>query len=65
MSGITLSEFPEYFNKAAYESSWSYIEVAPVDNIEANLVTGQAFVPGTFQDVTKNNFDEYFIVSKI
>ena len=59
-----LSEFPEYFNKAAYESSWSYIDVAPVDNIEANLVTGQAFVPGTFQDVTKNNFDEYFIVSK-
>ena len=59
-----LSEFPEYFTKGAYENSWSYIDVAPVDNIEANPAVGQVFVPGTFQDVTKNNFDEYFIVSK-
>ena len=59
-----LSEFPQYFTQDAIKSSWSYIDVAPVDNTEANLVTGQVFVPGTFQDITKNNFDEYFIVQK-
>ena len=59
-----LSEFPQYFTQSAIESSWSYIDVAPVDNTPANISTGQVFVPGTFQSITKNNFDEYFIVEK-
>ena len=60
-----LSEFPDYFNSSAkIESTWSYIDVAPTDNIEADPATGQVFVPGTFQDVTTDNFDEYFIIQK-
>ena len=59
-----LSEFPQYFTQDAIKSSWSYTDVAPVDNTEANLTTGQVFVPGTFQDVTSNKFDDYFIVEK-
>ena len=59
-----LSEFPQYFTQDAIKSSWSYIDTAPTDNIEANLATGQVFVPGTFQNVITNNFDEYFIVEK-
>ena len=59
-----LSEFPQYFTQSAIESSWSYIDVAPVDNTPANISTGQVFVPGTFQSITKNNFNEYFIVEK-
>jgi len=59
-----LSEFPLYFTKEAIENSWSYIDVAPTDNIEANPITGQQFVPGTFQNVDKNYFDDYFIVQR-
>ena len=59
-----LSEFPLYFTQNAIESSWSYIDVAPTDNTEANPLTGQVFVPGTFQNVNKNYFDDYFIVQK-
>ena len=59
-----LAEFPEYFTQDAIKSSWSYIDTAPVDNTEANINTGQVFVPGTFQDVTTNKFDDYFIVEK-
>jgi len=59
-----LSEFPQYFTQSAIKSSWSYIDVAPVDNTPANIGTGQGFVPGTFQSISKNNFDEYFIVEK-
>mgnify|MGYP003119632128 CR=1 FL=1 len=59
-----LSEFPEYFTQDAIENSWSYIDKAPVDNINANLATGQIFVPGTFQNVNINYFDDYFIIQK-
>ena len=59
-----LSEFPLYFGKDAIESSWSYIDVAPTDNTDANPVTGQQFIPGTFQNVNKNYFDDYFIVQR-
>ena len=59
-----LSEFPEYFTQDAIKSSWSYIDKAPVDNTEANIATGQAYVPGTFQNVATNYFDDYFIVQK-
>jgi hypothetical protein len=59
-----LSEFPQYFTQNAIKSSWSYIDTAPVDNTEANLATGQAFVPGTFQNTITNNFNKYFIVEK-
>jgi hypothetical protein len=59
-----LSEFPEYFTPDAIKSSWSYIDKAPTDNIEANFITGQVFVPGTFQNVNTNYFDDYFIIQK-
>jgi len=59
-----LSEFPQYFTQDAIKSSWSYIDTAPTDSINPNASTGQVFVPGTFQDITKNYFDDYFIVEK-
>ena len=59
-----LSEFPRYFTKDAIKSSWSYIDTAPTDNVEANLASGQVFIPGTFQNVNKNYFDDYFIVQR-
>jgi hypothetical protein len=45
-----LSEFPQYFTQDAIKSSWSYIDTAPTDS--------------TFQDVTVDNFNDYFIVQK-
>ena len=59
-----LSEFPNYFTKDAIEKSWSYIDKAPRDNTQANFATGQAFVPGTFQNVIKDYFNDYFVVQK-
>ena len=59
-----LSEFPQYFTQDAIKSSWSYIDTAPTDSINPNANTGQVYVPGTFQDITKNYFDDYFIVEK-
>jgi len=59
-----LAEFPTYFTQDAIKSSWSYIDTAPVDDIPANTLTGQAYVPGTFQRVDKNYFNDYFIVEK-
>ena len=59
-----LSQFPAYFTKDAIENSWSYIDKAPKDNTEADLITGQAFVPGTFQNVIKDSFNDYFIVQR-
>ena len=59
-----LSEFPEYFSNAAIQNSWSYVDKAPVDSIEANPLTGAVYTPGTFQRVDKNLFDDYFIVDR-
>ena len=59
-----LSEFPLYFDQDAIKSSWSYIDVAPKDNEEAIPAIGQVFVPGTFQDTTVDNFNNYFIIQK-
>jgi len=59
-----LCEFPTYFTTGNYDTSWSYIDDAPVDNIEANSSTGQPFVPGTFQRVDKDLFDDYFVISR-
>ena len=59
-----LSQFPEYFTNDAIKDSWSYIVTAPNDNTPANIVTGQSLIPGTFQDVTKNYFDDYFVIQK-
>jgi hypothetical protein len=59
-----LCEFPKYFTQEAIESSWSYIDVAPFDSIEENRFTNTTYTPGTFQDVTTNNFDKYFIIDK-
>jgi hypothetical protein len=59
-----LSEFPNYFTQDAIKSSWSYIDTAPTDNTPANIMTGAALIPGTFQDVTTDNFNDYFIVQR-
>ena len=59
-----LCEFPYYFNNEAIKSSWSYIDTAPVDTIEANPLTGAIYTPGTFQKVNKDYFNDYFIVDK-
>ena len=59
-----LAEFPKYFTKDAIKSSWSYIDKAPTEDIPANPVTGAAYIPGTFQNIDKDYFDDYFIVSR-
>lgn len=59
-----LCEFPEYFNNEAIKSSWSYVDNAPVDSTEANIIEGTTYSPGTFQRVDKNYFDDYFIVDR-
>ena len=59
-----LSEFPTYFTQDAIKSSWSYIDKAPNDDIPADPLTGQVYVPGTFQRVDKNYFNDYFIVQR-
>ena len=59
-----LSEFPYYFNNEAIKSSWSYIDKAPTDTIESNPITGTVYTPGTFQDINKDYFNDYFIVDK-
>lgn len=59
-----LCEFPSYFNSDAIEDSWSYFDKVPVDNIESNTITGSLFIPGTFQRVDKNEFDDYFIADR-
>tara|TARA_Y100000389_G_scaffold142024_1_gene139968 strand:+ start:6132 stop:10736 length:4605 start_codon:yes stop_codon:yes gene_type:complete len=59
-----LCEFPEYFGNEAIKSSWSYIDYAPSDTIEANPITGAVYTPGTFQKVNKDYFNDYFIIDK-
>lgn len=59
-----LSEFPEYFKQSAIKSSWSYIDTAPVDNKPANPFTGASLIPGTFQDVKLDKFNDYFIIDR-
>tara|TARA_R110000782_G_scaffold511_1_gene1710 strand:- start:1921 stop:6597 length:4677 start_codon:yes stop_codon:yes gene_type:complete len=59
-----LAEFPEYFTQSAIKSSWSYIDTAPVDNTPANILTGAVLIPGTFQDVTTDKFNDYFIIDR-
>ena len=59
-----LCEFPDYFGNEAIKNSWSYIDSAPTDTIEANPITGAVYTPGTFQKVDKDYFNDYFIVDK-
>ena len=59
-----LSEFPNYFTQNAIESSWSYIDKAPSDSTPANLIAGTPYIPGTFQRIDKDYFDDYFIVER-
>ena len=59
-----LCEIPEYFTKKAIEESWSYFNVAPVDEVEEDTVAGTPYLPGTFQKVTSDGFTEYFLVDK-
>ena len=55
-----LSQFPSYFDNEAIKNSWSYFSESPVDNI-----LGDSFIPGTFQRVDKNMFNEYFIADRL
>jgi hypothetical protein len=59
-----LCEFPPYFGQDAIEDSWSYFDTAPTDSVEPNPFTGSPYIPGTFQSVVNNYFDEYFIADK-
>lgn len=59
-----LCEFPPYFGQDAIEDSWSYFESAPTDSVEPNPFTGAPYIPGTFQSVATNYFDQYFIADK-
>jgi hypothetical protein len=54
-----LSQFPSYFSDEAIKNSWSYFSNVPVDNVLEN-----SFIPGTFQRVDKNMFNEYFIADR-
>ena len=55
-----LCEFPNYFTPDAKKSSWSYFDTAPSDNV----VSLGSIVPGTFQRVDLNLFNEYFIADR-
>ena len=59
-----LSEIPEYFSNEAVENSWSYFTQAPVDEIEADPIAGTPYIPGTFQKVTSNGFENFFLVDR-
>ena len=59
-----LSKFPYYFEDNAIQESWSYFDKVPTDSIEVNPLLNTSYVPGTFQDTTRNYFDEYFIADK-
>ena len=59
-----LCEFPEYFSRDAMKVSWSYVDKAPVDTIEENILTGAVYTPGTFQKVNKDYFNDYFVIDK-
>jgi len=60
-----LAKVPEYFNQNAIEESWSYFNEAPTDSILPNPTLNTPYIPGTFQDVNINYFDEYFIIDKL
>jgi len=55
-----MSQFPSYFNSDAIESSWSYFDKTPNDN----SIINEKFIPGTFQRIDKNEFNEYFIADR-
>jgi len=57
-----LCEFPPYFGQAAIEDSWSYFETAPTDSVEPSQ--SMPYVPGTFQSIANNYFDQYFIADR-
>jgi len=59
-----LSKIPTYFGTDAIEESWSYFNDIPVDSIPADPNSGTPHIPGTFQNVSRNYFDEYFIADK-
>lgn len=60
-----LAKLPEYFSQEAIENSWSYFNDAPTDSLLPNPILNNPYIPGTFQDISKNYFDEYFIIDKI
>jgi hypothetical protein len=51
-----LCEFPSYFTNDAIKQSWSYFDQSPTDTVGT--------VPGTFQRIDRNYFDEYFIADR-
>lgn len=60
-----LSKLPSYFSDEAIKKSWSYFNEQPVDSIQADPIFQTPFQPGTFQNVSKDNFTDYFIVDKL
>ena len=49
-----LGQVPPYFSESGMMSSWSYNNFTPYDNTSSAL--------GFFQDVSRDNFSDYFIV---
>lgn len=49
-----LGQVPSYFTEEGMMSSWSYNNFTPLDNSSTGL--------GFFQDISNDNFSEYFIV---
>lgn len=60
-----LAKTPEYFTEEAIGESWSYFTNAPTDSTLPNISFNIPYIPGTFQDPTRNYFDDYFIVDKV
>jgi hypothetical protein len=60
-----LAKTPKYFTEEAIRESWSYFTDAPTDSILPNSFFNTPYIPGTFQDTTRNYFDDYFIVDKV
>jgi len=52
-----LSQVPTYFSEDGLMNSWSYFNFTPDDNINNNL--------GFFQNVTTDNFSNFFIVDNL
>ena len=59
-----LCQIPEYFSNDAVKDSWSYFDVSPVDEVEADPLLETPYIPGTFQKTTSDGFTDYFLVDR-
>ncbi len=58
-----LSKYPNYFTDSDLQKSWSYFDTKVYDNIEQKGFI--EFQNGFFQDITKDNFLNYFVVDRL